>query len=50
MREQKSVCFAAVALAVEDLSPHLAHRLFGPLRYALGDAHTYPVPSWADSL
>lgn len=48
--EQKSVCFAAVALAVEDLSPSLAHRLFGPLRYALGDVHTYPVPSWADSL
>ncbi|MGX1760384.1 hypothetical protein ACWIG5_26295 [Streptomyces lydicus] len=48
--EQKSVCFAAVALAVEDLSPSLAHRLLGPLRYALGDVHNYPVPSWADSL
>ncbi|WP_432590485.1 hypothetical protein ABVG11_37680 [Streptomyces sp. HD1123-B1] len=48
--EQKSVCFAAVALALEDLSPTLAHRLLGPLRLALGDAHAYPVPAWADSL
>ncbi|MEU2026691.1 hypothetical protein ABZ565_31725 [Streptomyces sp. NPDC016469] len=37
-------------LAIEDLSPSLAHRLLGPLRLALGDAHTYPVPLWADSL
>lgn len=48
--EQKTVCFAAAALAIEDLSPSLAHRLLGPLRLALGDAHTYPVPSWADSV
>ncbi|RSM79423.1 hypothetical protein DMH25_47270 [Streptomyces sp. WAC 01325] len=48
--EQKAVCFAAAALAIEDLSPHLTHRLLGPLRLALGDVHTYPVPSWADSL
>ncbi|MFE9498778.1 hypothetical protein [Streptomyces collinus] len=48
--EQKTVCFAAAALAIEDLSPGLAHRLLGPLRLALGDVYTYPVPSWADSL
>jgi hypothetical protein len=48
--EQKAVCFAATALAIEDLSLGLAHRLLGPLRLALGDAHTYPVPSWADSV
>ncbi|MGW2689525.1 hypothetical protein ACWC6I_40990 [Streptomyces sp. NPDC001414] len=48
--EQKSVCFAAVALAIEDLSPSLAHRLLGPLRLALGDIRTYPVPPWADIL
>ncbi|MFI5681919.1 hypothetical protein [Streptomyces cellulosae] len=48
--EQKTVCFAAAALAIEDLSPSLAHRLLGPLRLALGDVYTYPVPSWADSL
>ncbi|MDF9808986.1 hypothetical protein M2436_007533 [Streptomyces sp. HB372] len=48
--EQKTVCFAATALAIEDLSPSLAHRLLGPLRLALGDVHTYPVPTWADSL
>ncbi|GAA0700329.1 hypothetical protein GCM10009548_86570 [Streptomyces malaysiensis subsp. malaysiensis] len=47
--EQKSVCFAAAALAIEDLSPNLAHRLLGPLRLALGDIHTYPVPTWADN-
>ncbi|MCF3136903.1 hypothetical protein [Streptomyces olivochromogenes] len=44
--EQKTVCFAAAALAIEDLSPSL----LGPLRLALGDVHTYPVPSWADSV
>ncbi|MFF0000751.1 hypothetical protein [Streptomyces avermitilis] len=48
--EQKAVCFAATALAIEDLSPSLAHRLLGPLRLALGDVHTYPVPAWAHSL
>jgi hypothetical protein len=48
--EQKTVCFAAAALAIEDLSSSLAHRLLGPLRLALGDAHTYPVPSWVDSV
>lgn len=48
--EQKAVCFAAAALAIEDLSSSLAYRLLGPLRLALGDVHTYPVPSWADSL
>ncbi|MEU9979241.1 hypothetical protein [Streptomyces sp. NPDC051014] len=48
--EQKSVCFAAVALAVEDLNPNLAHSLLGPLHLALGDIHTYPVPPWADTL
>ncbi|WP_343244121.1 hypothetical protein [Streptomyces sp. SID7958] len=48
--EQKTVCFAAAALAIEDLSPSLAHRLLGPLRLALGDVHTYPVPAWADSV
>ncbi|CAM5550194.1 hypothetical protein SANTM175S_03319 [Streptomyces antimycoticus] len=36
--------FAAAALAIEDLSPSLAHRLLGPLRLALGDIHTYPRP------
>jgi hypothetical protein len=48
--EQKAACFAATALAIEDLSPNLAHRLLGPLHLALGDVHTYPVPSWVDSL
>ncbi|EFL04324.1 predicted protein [Streptomyces sp. SPB78] len=48
--EQKAVCFAAAALAIEDLSPSLAHRLLGPLRLALGDVHAYPVPGWADSV
>ncbi|MFF4845750.1 hypothetical protein [Streptomyces collinus] len=48
--EQKTVCFAAAALAIEDLSPGLAHRLLGPLRLALGDVYTCTVPSWADSL
>lgn len=48
--EQKAVCFAATALAIEDLSPGLAHRLLGPLRLALGDVHTCLVPSWADSV
>ncbi|WP_086692999.1 hypothetical protein [Streptomyces recifensis] len=48
--EQKSVCFAAAALAIEDLSPSLAHRLLGPLRLTLGDVKAYEVPSWADSL
>ncbi|MFD8262132.1 hypothetical protein ACFV19_25125 [Streptomyces griseoluteus] len=48
--EQKTVCFAAAALAIEDLSPSLAHRLLGPLRLALGDVHTYAVPSWTDSV
>ncbi|MCZ4604963.1 hypothetical protein O3S80_14675 [Streptomyces sp. Lzd4kr] len=47
--EQKTVCFAAAALAIEDLSPSLAHRLLGPLHLALGDLHNYPVPSWADN-
>ncbi|WP_317447562.1 hypothetical protein [Streptomyces collinus] len=42
--------FAAAALAIEDLSPSLAHRFLGPLRLALGDVHTYPVLLWADSL
>ncbi|MFF2306132.1 hypothetical protein ACFVVP_26995 [Streptomyces sp. NPDC058128] len=44
--EQKTVCFAAAALAIEDLSPGL----LGPLRLALGDVYAYPVPTWADSL
>ncbi|MGV9884906.1 hypothetical protein [Streptomyces sp. NPDC003006] len=48
--EQKTVCFAAAALAIEDLSPGLAHRLLGPLRLALGDVPSYPVPAWADNL
>ncbi|MFJ4006122.1 hypothetical protein ACIPWL_22110 [Streptomyces sp. NPDC090023] len=48
--EQKSVCFAAAALAIEDLSPGLAHRLLGPLHLALGNVHAYQVPSWANSL
>ncbi|MFB7397697.1 hypothetical protein [Streptomyces sp. NPDC056191] len=45
--EQKSVCFAATALAIEDLSPDLAQRLLSPLHLALGDVHTYPDPPWA---
>ncbi|WP_327411378.1 hypothetical protein OG458_42560 (plasmid) [Streptomyces sp. NBC_01281] len=48
--EQKSLCFAASALAIEDLSPSLAHRLLEPLRLALGDVHTYTVPSWSVTL
>lgn len=48
--EQKSVACGAVALAVEDLSPDLAHRLLGPVRLALGDVHDWPVPAWADAL
>lgn len=48
--EAKSAAFAACALAVEDISPGLARRLLGPLRLALGDVHTWPVPSWADAL
>ncbi|MEU4038856.1 hypothetical protein [Streptomyces collinus] len=48
--EQKTVCFAAAALGIEGLSPSLVHRLLGPLPLVLGDVHTYPVPSWADTL
>lgn len=48
--EQKTVGFAAANLAIEDLSPSLAHRLLGPLRLALSDVHTYPIPSWADTM
>jgi hypothetical protein len=48
--KQKTVCFAAAAFTIKNLSPSLAHRLLGPLRLPLGDVHTYPVPSWADSL
>ncbi|MER5556182.1 hypothetical protein ABT001_31700 [Streptomyces sp. NPDC002793] len=38
------------AVALEDLSPDLAHRLLGPVRLALGDVHDWPVPAWADTL
>ncbi|MDT0438675.1 MULTISPECIES: hypothetical protein [Streptomyces] len=48
--EQKSVTFAAVALAIADLSPDLAQRLLGPLRLALGDVHTWSVPLWATTV
>ncbi|MFB7239325.1 hypothetical protein ACFCXK_31655 [Streptomyces sp. NPDC056269] len=41
------MCFAATALAIEDLSPGLAQRLLGPLHLALGEVYTYPVPPWA---
>ena len=47
--EQKSACFSAVALAISDIDPGLAHRLLGPIRIALGDVYGYPVPTWADT-
>lgn len=46
--EQKTVALAGAALAITDIVPGLAHRLLGPVRFALGDPYAYPVPSWTD--
>ncbi|MFI1577603.1 hypothetical protein [Embleya sp. NPDC020630] len=46
----KTAGFAAAGLALNRAAPELASRLLRPMKLALGDVTTWPVPAWANDV